>query len=254
VFNKRSISWIISFLIAAGFVVSLLNEVLNQWVPYRVEKFFILVALSLLATPIFYLVWYRRAWLSLAVISEATKIGWVVFSVLIAWVIYAVLPAPTPHYSHLLNVNVLGDENPASQSNRVVLVRVLSNEGDLKPPALVLSAGWNQTENGYTAASFPAQASWAGMSSGDLTLSFVNGPDAGLVQVSWDEKTQVIDLYSPAEKTSDVILPGTPEAEGSLSRQLVLVGLEAAEIFLIWLPVFLVGTWVGMRQIHLTVN
>jgi hypothetical protein len=250
-FSKRLIPWIISLFVSICLIVSLLNEVLNQVMPYRWEKFATLALLSLVFTPLLYLVLYRWAWRRLTPISMTTRIAWLFFSVLIAWVIFAVLPPAEPRYSHNLDLHSIGAQNPSSQSNRVQLLSISSSVGLIQPPALVLDSNWESTSNGHIASHFPAQASWAGLISGDLTLSFSAGPDAGQVEVVWDGQAQQVDLYWPIEAKDQIILSGRLVDEGSFSRQLILAGLSATDIFLIWLPVFLAGIWIGMIQVHL---
>lgn len=114
-----------------------------------------------------------------------------------------------------------------------------------------MDSNWDNTSSGYIASHFPAQVSWAGLISGDLTLSFSVGPDGGQLEVVWDGQAQQVDLYSPIESKNQLVLSGRPVDEGSFSRQFILAGLSAADIFLIWLPVFLAGIWIGMIKVHL---
>ena len=137
--QKKIIPCVISLILAACFTVGIFNRFFNRFVPFQSEKYLLLGGITLLMLPILYLIWYKWTWRSLDTISNGTKMGWVVVSFLISWVIYTILSI----------------------------------------------FGWNVS----------------------------------------------------------------PTLDGvSFLRRIILMGLEVSGIFTIWLPVFLIGTWLGMRE------
>lgn len=160
----------------------------------------------------------------------------------------SMLSAPT---DHRLNVVATGRRNPSSTLPHVWIVALRRGDGSQVPLSeFSLGDGWVMMNNELLAASANrAVATWEGKLTSDMELGLRAHQFGGIVEIEWNGRTEVIDLYADPPLAS-FTFPLPRQAELVISerdlrayRTVVLM----ADIVLAASTLFFMCIWLGAR-------
>ncbi|NPV75382.1 MAG: hypothetical protein HPY59_03300 [Anaerolineae bacterium] len=155
---------------------------------------------AILLTPLFQrflLPWLRQ-------LTARQRLSAAIFSLAAGFLLIPALPLEVPPNLLLapqrrLAIIAAGDKNPASSGAVVEIHWIDTGVYALSFNALQSEGNWQPSEGGLVFdGAGQARLSWQGPTLENTDILFNTRPDGGIVEVIWDDKRQVIDLYNPA--------------------------------------------------------
>lgn len=230
--------------IAVGMVMLRFNNRFNVFALGR------LIYASLLAAPLFVLLfWLTKRfllpWLSSAPVSVKRKI--ILLSVLGGLLFFWLLPPATPILTHPHFLTISAQGRPGGYSTGIqVEIRKLEflNGSHVPLDTVEMTADWQAVDGIFLSSGAPdSRLVVAGDMPAGIAIYLRYQPEGGLVDITWDGRTQTVDTYSlvgailPMD-LGDRVPTEFPLVSGALVALIYLVYFFGAFI-LIW--IFLVG-------------
>lgn len=121
---------------------------------------------------------------------------------------YALPLSPLPLSTSSIEVDALGRTSSPTGGTEV-WVQLIKDGKPVPSSEMKASGTWKQVDGFLVSSSgsTPNSLSWSGASTSDLQLRFVSHPWSGLARVSWDGKSQELNLYSAQGR--DVVINGS---------------------------------------------
>lgn len=121
---------------------------------------------------------------------------------------YALPLSPLPLSTSSIEVDALGRSSSPTGGTEV-WVQLIKDGKPVPSSEMKTSGTWKQVDGFLVSSSgsTPNSLSWSGASTSDLQLRFVSHPWSGLARVSWDGKSQELNLYSAQGR--DVVINGS---------------------------------------------
>lgn len=110
-----------------------------------------------------------------------------------------------------LQVKATGENDPASLGSAVWVVALTRDGHEVPLSSLELAEGWKHADGAVFATSGESDAlTWDGEAARSATVRFSTGTHLGVAQVSWQEETTRVDLYSPNEGEVEISFDPSP--------------------------------------------
>jgi hypothetical protein len=167
---------------------------------------------------------------------------WIIFSFCFGIWLTIAIPVEYPLKPVNLELSIIatGNKDPQSNGSEVWMNRLVTSEGIVPLEDFYAGEGWEVREGLWFSYSSKDALIWQGTSRNNLQLIFVSHPWSGDVEVVWNGKSQVVDLYDPDGKEIllDLVPPLPPKP--SLVRQVLFV---IGTGFGIGLLILILGAW-----------
>ncbi|KAF6567412.1 hypothetical protein G9G63_02035 [Paenibacillus sp. EKM202P] len=132
-------------------------------------------------------------------------------SILMALLVVVMLPFNISAY-HIIEIHPLAQKNSASLGKEVWLKELKIDDHNIPINEMLMIGKWEIIENTpvYTGEG-DAEIKWKGEIQKDIKLKLSNHPYSGIVQITIDGKSQILDLYSPKNDSKEFILTNLKE-------------------------------------------
>lgn len=176
---------------------------------------------------------------------------WSFVTIAVAIIVAVAFPlkVPPPTSFHSLRIIAMGEKNASARASEVWLVGLVRPDGSLAPSSeLTLGHAW-ETRDGMllSRGQQPDTLRWDGTIDADSELRFLSSPWCGIVEITLDGATSVVDLYAapgPTTVRTVALRPLWTLARGKAARWSVIPWLLA---FGIAIALSIVGAWLVRR-------
>jgi hypothetical protein len=170
-----------------------------------------LVYLVIFFSCLVYFVIYKYVLPKLCTYLPLHRIFWIIGSLLAGiWLAFAI-PLPIPMFfpsPHTLEIIATGQKNALSQGSEVWISGLFTPDGNQVPVTDFSLVGDWEIRDGVPLSykNQPAQLYWKGKPSGSLKLVLLSHPWSGKVNIIWDGREELVDLYSSTGDKKEMLL------------------------------------------------
>jgi hypothetical protein len=217
--NARFLRWCAATIVGCLIALSYYTRFGQARVTTTLDHGIVLLYFALLFTGASYLLLFRWLMPRLRSLPRASCLAWVVGTLAFSSaVVYADLLAsapptlaqPEPHQLELL---ATGQKNVVAKDAQVWIIGLYNTEDQPIPlTTFTHDPGWTiQDDKLAFLGAQPATALWSGTLRGNAELRLVSHAWSGIVRITWDGQSQVVDLFNgaPTNATQTIQLAGS---------------------------------------------